>query len=94
MILFGSHVKGITSERSDLDILFVIPNRLLEKEVLSVVGSVERISPIGIHEITLTSDEFIELLKHKTSNIAWEVVDNHIIPYGAQVFFRMLEEIF
>ena len=92
LILFGSHVKGVASERSDLDILLVIPNRLLEKEVLSVVGSIERISPIGIHEITLTSDEFIELLKQKTPNIAWEVVENRIVAYGAQAFFRMLEE--
>ena len=93
MILFGSHIKGTASERSDLDILLVVPDRTLEKGVLSAIGSVERVSPIGIHEIVLTSDEFIELLKQKTFNVAWEAVDNHIIPYGAQAFFRMLEEV-
>src|SRR4030042_1329377 len=93
MILFGSHVKGAASKRSDLDVLFVIPDRMAEKEVSSAVGSLEHISPIGIHEIVLTSDEFIELLKQKTPNVAWEAVDNHIVPYGAQVFFRMLEAV-
>jgi predicted nucleotidyltransferase len=93
MILFGSHVKGTASKRSDLDVLFVIPNRMAEKDVSSAVGSLKHISPIGIHEIVLTSDEFIELLKQKTSNVAWEAVENRIVPYGAQVFFRMLEAV-
>ncbi|HVP16736.1 MAG TPA: nucleotidyltransferase domain-containing protein [candidate division Zixibacteria bacterium] len=93
MVLFGSHVKGTASKRSDLDILFVIPDRKIEKDVSSAVGSLKHISPIGIHEIVLTSDEFIELLKQKTANVAWEAVDSRIVPYGAQVFFRMLEAV-
>ena len=93
IILFGSHVKGTASERSDLDVVFVIPDRKFEKEVTSAVGSVERISPIGIHEIVLTSDEFMDLLKQKTSNVAWEAVDNRIVPYGAEALFKMLEAV-
>jgi predicted nucleotidyltransferase len=91
IVLFGSHVKGTASERSDLDIIFVIPDRKFEKEVSSAVGSVERISPIGIHETVLTSDEFADLLKQKTPNVAWEAVDNRIVPYGAEMLFKMLE---
>ena len=93
MILFGSHVKGTASERSDLDVIFVIPDRKFEKEITSAVGSVQHISPIGIHEIVLTSDEFTDLLKQKTSNIAWEAVDNRIVPYGAQTLFKILEAV-
>ncbi len=93
IILFGSHVKGTASERSDLDVIFVIPDRKFEKEVTSAVGSVERISPIGVHEIVLTSDEFTDLLKQKTSNVAWEAVDNRIVPYGAEALFKMLEAV-
>jgi predicted nucleotidyltransferase len=93
MILFGSHVKGTASKMSDLDILFVIPDGTLEKEVSSATGSVRHISPIGIHEIVLTSNEFMELLKQKTPNVAWEAVDNRIVPYGAQALVKMLEAV-
>jgi predicted nucleotidyltransferase len=93
MILFGSRVKGTASEKSDVDLLFVIPERTIEKEVSSAVGSIQHISPISIHEVILTSDEFMELLKQKTPNIAWEAVDNRIIPFGAQAFFKMLEAV-
>jgi predicted nucleotidyltransferase len=93
VILFGSYVKETASERSDLDVIFVIPDRKFEKEVALAVGSVERISPIGIHEIVLTSDEFMNLLKQKTPNVAWEALDNRIVPYGAEALFKTLEEI-
>ena len=91
LILFGSFVKGTDQARSDLDILFVIPERKFEKEVAATVGSVQHVSPLEIHETILTSIEFVDLLKQKKPNVAWEAVDNRIVPYGAEALFRMLE---
>ncbi len=91
MILFGSHVKGTASKRSDLDVLLLVPNKEMEREVSSSVGSVARISPMGIHDVTLTSEEFAELLRERKPNIAWEALDNRIVPYGAEPLFKMLE---
>jgi predicted nucleotidyltransferase len=93
LIIFGSYVKGAASKKSDLDVLFIVPDQMMEKEVSSAVGSIEHISPIGIHETTLTNREFTELLKQKTANIAWEAVDNRIVPYGAEALFKMLETV-
>ena len=92
LILFGSHVKGTAAARSDLDILFVIPERKFEKEITTTIGSVQHVSPLGIHETILTNDEFVDLLKQKKPNVAWEAVDNRIVPYGAEMLFKMLEE--
>jgi predicted nucleotidyltransferase len=91
-ILFGSHVKGTATARSDLDVLFVIPERKFEKEVTATVGSIQHVSPLGIHETILTNIEFMDLLKQKKPNVAWEAVDNRIVPYGAEMLFKMLEE--
>lgn len=93
MILFGSNVKGTTSKRSDLDVLSVIQNKEMEKEVSSAVGSVARTSPIGIHDVILTSGEFAQLLREKKPNVAWEAVDNRIVPYGAEPLFKILEDV-
>lgn len=93
LMLFGSHVKGSASKRSDLDVLFVIQNKVMEKEVSSAVGSVVRISPISIHEVILTSEEFAQLLREKTPNVAWEALDNRIVPYGAEPLFKILERV-
>jgi predicted nucleotidyltransferase len=93
MILFGSHVKGIASEKSDLDVLFIIPDRKYEREIELAVGAVERLCPIGIHEVALASSEFAELLRQGTANVGWEAVDSRIVSYGSEVLFRMLEDI-
>jgi hypothetical protein len=93
LALFGSYVKGKPSPRSDLDVLLIVPERSFEKEVEAAVGSVQRVSPVTIHETILSSIEFMELLKQKKTNVAWEAVDNRIVPYGAETLFKMLEEV-
>ena len=93
LVLFGSHVKGAATARSDLDILVVIPDRKFEKEITTTIGSVQHVSPLGIHETILTNNEFVDLLKQKKPNVAWEAIDNRIVPYGAEMLFKMLEEV-
>jgi predicted nucleotidyltransferase/DNA-binding transcriptional ArsR family regulator len=93
LILFGSYVKGKPSPRSDLDVLLIVPERSFEKEVEAAVGSVQRVSPVTIHETVLSKSEFMELLKQKKPNVAWEAIDNRIVPYGAEMLFKMLEEV-
>ena len=93
LMLFGSYIKGTASKRSDLDTLFVVQGEDMKREVSSAVGSVERISPISIHEVTLTGEEFVQLLNQKSPNVGWEAVEHRIVPYGAESFFRILEAI-
>jgi len=93
MILFGSRVKGTVSKRSDLDVLVVIPKKEMERDVSSAVGSVARISPVGIHEVILTNEEFAQLLRENKPNVAWEALDNKIVPFGAESLFKILEEV-
>jgi hypothetical protein len=93
LILFGSYVKGKPSPRSDLDVLFIVPDRSFKKEVEAAVGSVQRVSPVTIHETIFSSGEFMGLLKQKKTNVAWEAIDNRIVPYGAEMLFKILEEV-
>jgi predicted nucleotidyltransferase len=93
LMLFGSHVKGTASANSDLDLLLIIPERIFESEVASAVKSVQRVSPIGLHDTILTGAEFRALLNEKKPNVAWEAVDNRITAYGAEGLFRMLEAV-
>ncbi len=93
LILFGSHVKGKALPRSDLDVLLIIPERSFEKGIEAAVSSVQRVSPLGIHETILTNSEFRALLFEKKPNVAWEAIGNRIVPYGAEMLFKTLEEV-
>ncbi len=91
MVFFGSYAKETASERSDLDLLLVVPGGKMREDVSAAIGSVQHVSPIGIHEVVLAGDEFRELLKRKEPNVAREAVDNHIVLYGAETFYRFIE---
>jgi hypothetical protein len=93
LMVFGSFVKGTASPRSDLDVLLIVPERSFEQEVEAAVGSVQRVSPQGIHETVVTYSEFLELLKQKKPNVAWEAIDNRIVPYGAEMLLKILEQV-
>jgi predicted nucleotidyltransferase len=93
IILFGSYVKEAALAKSDLDLIIIIPGREFEKEIEAAVGSVQHVSPVEIHETILTYSEFLELIKEKKPNVAWEAIDNKIVPYGAEALFKMLEEV-
>lgn len=90
-ILFGSYIKGAYKKHSDLDLLFLIPDKRFEKEISAAIASIERMSPIGIHETILTYDNFIEMLKERERNIAKEVLESRIIFYGAEAFYKLLK---
>lgn len=47
--------------------------------------------PKGLDEAILTYKEFSSLLKENKPNVA-EALENHVIAYGAEVFYRILSE--
>ena len=75
-----------------MDILFIIPDRGAEKIISNTVASVERLVPKGLHEVILTYEEFSALLKDNKPNVAKEALENHIVAYGAEPFYRILSE--
>jgi len=63
----------------------------MESGASFAIASVERVSPMGIHEVILTSGEFTQLLKEKKPNVAWEALDCRIVSYGAEPLFKILD---
>ena len=97
LILFGSVVKGKAVSRSDLDMLLILPEKTFQSAVENELTSVTRTSTAGIHEIILSSDQFASMLSEaqraNKPNVATEVLKNHIVPYGAEVFYRLVSRV-
>ncbi len=94
LILYGSHVKGTATKRSDIDMIFILPDRGFEKDIVNEVASIERMAPLGIHEEAITHEQFIQMLREGVgrTNLAREALADHIIPYGAEALLKMLGE--
>ncbi len=90
LILFGSYVKGNYKPDSDIDIILLVSTMEDEKRMQSAVSAAEMLTNRKIHGIVLTYTDFYGLLKKSGANLAKEVLENHIIVYGAESFYRGL----
>lgn len=92
LILFGSYAKEKQHKKSDLDLLIIVPSKEFIKEMETAINSVRAIKPIKIHSLVITSEDFKEMLASKERlNIAKEALNNHIIFYGAEAYYKLLE---
>lgn len=93
LILFGSYAKGEESNRSDIDILFIIPEssdtNKFQKDVESITGRLK----YDIHANITKESDFIELLRKRGElNIANEVFKSRIILSGAEQYYRLVKK--
>ena len=90
MILFGSHAKGREAPSSDIDILFLMSSAGDEGMITKAVATAERLTNRKIHTINMMYNDFFESLKKDSANLSNEVLENHIIIYGSEAFYRSL----
>jgi len=91
LILFGSYAKGQQHKQSDLDLLVIVPDKEFIKEVEIAINSTTSIKPIKTHLLVMTSKDFEEMLMSKEElNVAKEALNDHIIFYGAEAYYKSL----
>jgi len=92
LILFGSYAKGKQHQKSDLDLLIIVPEQESINQTETTVHSVTSIKPIEIHTLIITAKDFQEMLSSKEKlNVAKEVLSNHIIFHGVEAYYKMVE---
>ena len=91
MLVFGSYTKNPRKD-SDLDLLAIAPDEKYSKPINNAISSVARTSPIEIHETILTEESFLSLSRKKELNVASESLNNHIIIYGSENFYKLQDE--
>lgn len=89
MMLFGSHVKRKEKINSDIDMLFLIPSIEDEGRIMNAVNSAERLTNKKIHAVVIAYDDFLNSISDEAS-LPREILENHIITYGAEAFYRSL----
>lgn len=90
LILFGSHVRSREVPSSDIDILFLLSSISDESRAMNAAATAERLTNRKIHAITMLYNDFFESLKKGSASLSREVLESHIIVYGAEAFYRSL----
>lgn len=90
LAIFGSYAQGTVTERSDLDMLLVIPDRKFEGSIEAAVNSARALSNVSLHDVVVTYAEFAEMLRERKINVAKQLLEDRYVGYGAEAFYTLL----
>ncbi|MBU2639851.1 MAG: nucleotidyltransferase domain-containing protein [Nanoarchaeota archaeon] len=85
VILFGSYAKKKETKTSDIDLLFISNDTNFENKVDNILSLI----PLKTHVLVFTEEEFIKMKDSKESNVVKEVIENNIILYGIENFYKL-----
>ncbi len=94
IILFGSYAKGTETKQSDIDLLIIVEKRgqndLIPREIYALEAKYGQ----EINQIVVNKKMFQDMLKNRAElNVGKEALANHIILYGAELFWKLVMEV-
>jgi len=87
ILLFGSYAKKKQTKNSDIDLMFIIPKKGLEKKIHEAAA----LLPLKIHSVIFTEKEFLNMKNLRKSNIIHEVMGYNVILYGIEQYYELLK---
>lgn len=87
LLLFGSYVAGKPRKGSDIDLMLITNNESIKKKVKHIVS----LLPLKTHLIDFSSEEFLSMLKTTEFNVGKEAVNNNIILFGIENYYRLIQ---
>jgi len=88
VLIFGSIVKGESTNKSDIDICIISDNHEKTKEIVSNI----RLLPQKIDVQQFTINEFNSMLNKKEDNIAKEIIKSNIILFGIENYYNLVSK--
>jgi predicted nucleotidyltransferase len=90
LLVTGSYVKGKQSEKSDLDIVLIVPGDV--KKITARLKQFCELNIPPIHLYVFTDTEFKQMLLDEKHNYGKEIVKNNLIFYGAEIYYKIMFE--
>ena len=91
IVLFGSYAKEIETKSSDIDLLIVCEKKGKDNIIQREIGTLETMYDYKINQIIVTSKMFKNMIVNKVKlNVGKEALNNHIILYGAETFWKIV----
>ena len=87
LLLFGSYAKKKQHKDSDIDLMFIIPHKSIEKKIEETLS----IIPLPIHAVILTESEFRDMHSRRSGNVVREAVNNNVILKGIENYYEMIQ---
>jgi len=93
LILFGSTVKGMAREKSDIDLFFISPSKDEYDEIIENECNMLRMRyGRDINPIIAEPKMYINMLKEEGENVGKQILKDKIIFFGANKFWELTME--
>lgn len=86
-LVFGSYAKHKQTKTSDIDIMFISNDKGFEEKISKILSLI----PVKTHILIFNEEEFREMHKSEKSNVVKEAVNNCIILYGIENYYRLIK---
>ena len=88
LLLFGSYAKKQENNKSDIDLMFIVPFEAMEKEIEKTLA----LLPLKIHYLVFTELQFNKMKDSKEINVVKEAIKNNVVLYGIEQYYALLSE--
>lgn len=94
IVLFGSYAQGTETKRSDVDVLIIAGKKDKDNAISREIQALETKYGKEINQIVINRKIFKDMLSNRTElNVGKETLANHIVLYGAEIFWRFVLEV-
>jgi len=84
-LIFGSYAKNKQTKSSDIDMIFVSNDKNFEEKISNILLLI----PIKTHTLVFTEEEFTRMKDSKKPNVVKEAIENNIILYGTENYYKL-----
>lgn len=84
-LIFGSYATGKSTKNSDIDMMFISPEKDFEEKISHIVS----LLPLKTHVLVFTEKEFVRMKDAKKSNVVTEAIESNVILYGVESYYRL-----
>lgn len=84
-LIFGSYANGKQRANSDIDIMIISNEKALEEKILRILS----LLPLKTHALVFSEEEFIRMKDSKTPNVVKEAINNNIILYNIEGYYKL-----
>ena len=87
LLLFGSYAKKKENEKSDIDLMFIVPDLSVEKKIEQTIS----LLPLKIHLLVFNKKQFRGMKDSKELNVVKEAISNNVILYGIEQYYELIK---
>ena len=86
IILFGSYAKKTFDSKSDIDLMFIVSDLKLERDIEQTLS----LFPFKTHSLVFSEKQFIDMKNSHELNVVKEAIKINIILHGIEPYYELI----